>query len=180
MKVKSIIAASALLAATVASAAVTTPITLTNIGTNYSGTFAGNASTNVFSLDFSGIPNGTNMFNASITANYTLGSGYNISSVMFDDVAIAPFVDFNSPGLGVDVVQYTVSGLSIAVPHTITVRGNALGTSTVGFTGSVGLSNTPFPTVTAAVPEPETYGMMLVGLGLMGAVARRRAKSNAA
>ena len=33
--------------------------------------------------------------------------------------------------------------------------------------------------VTAAVPEPESYAMMLAGLGLMGAIARRR-KSKAA
>lgn len=29
-------------------------------------------------------------------------------------------------------------------------------------------------TITAAVPEPETYAMFLAGLGLMGAIARRR------
>ena len=29
-------------------------------------------------------------------------------------------------------------------------------------------------TLAAAVPEPETYGMMLAGLGLMGFVAKRR------
>ncbi|WP_295990568.1 FxDxF family PEP-CTERM protein [Rugamonas sp.] len=28
--------------------------------------------------------------------------------------------------------------------------------------------------LTAAVPEPETYGMLLAGLGLMGFIARRR------
>lgn len=31
-----------------------------------------------------------------------------------------------------------------------------------------------------AVPEPETYAMLLAGLGLMGAISRRRAKRNAA
>lgn len=35
-----------------------------------------------------------------------------------------------------------------------------------------GLSEVKF--FTAAVPEPETYAMLLAGLGLMGAVARRR------
>ncbi len=33
------------------------------------------------------------------------------------------------------------------------------------------------PTVTSPVPEPETYAMMLAGLGLMGAIVRRRNKS---
>lgn len=36
------------------------------------------------------------------------------------------------------------------------------------------------PDVLLAVPEPETYAMMLAGLGLMGFIARRRKQSNAA
>lgn len=32
----------------------------------------------------------------------------------------------------------------------------------------------PFPTVTNPIPEPETYAMMLAGLGLLGVMARRR------
>lgn len=35
------------------------------------------------------------------------------------------------------------------------------------------------PLVTPAVPEPETYAMMLAGLGVLGAVARRREKGMA-
>lgn len=41
-----------------------------------------------------------------------------------------------------------------------------ISTGTGGYNGSVAL--------TSPVPEPETYGMMLAGLGLMGFVARRR------
>ena len=33
---------------------------------------------------------------------------------------------------------------------------------------------------TAAVPEPETYAMLLAGLGLMGSIVRRRNKANSA
>jgi hypothetical protein len=33
-------------------------------------------------------------------------------------------------------------------------------------------------TITAAVPEPETYAMMMAGLGIMGVVARRRRKTS--
>jgi len=34
--------------------------------------------------------------------------------------------------------------------------------------------------VTAAVPEPETYAMLLAGLGLLGGMARRRKSKTAA
>jgi hypothetical protein len=35
-------------------------------------------------------------------------------------------------------------------------------------------------TVTAAIPEPETYAMLLAGLGLLGFAARRRKQKEAA
>jgi hypothetical protein len=52
------------------------------------------------------------------------------------------------------------------------------GTSLAGY-GSVGtMSGYPVSqTITAAVPEPETYALMLAGLGLMGFIARRRSKA---
>jgi len=45
--------------------------------------------------------------------------------------------------------------------------------------GTVGtMSGYPLSqTITAAVPEPETYAMLMAGLGLMGIIARRRRKA---
>ena len=51
------------------------------------------------------------------------------------------------------------------------------GISHVDFVGAGILGNTSIDNVminVSAVPEPETYAMLLAGLGLMGAVARRR------
>lgn len=51
------------------------------------------------------------------------------------------------------------------------------------FQGSYALSisevdQDPLPPVNSTIPEPETYGMLITGLGLIGFMARRR-KQNA-
>ena len=48
-----------------------------------------------------------------------------------------------------------------------------------GSNASLSLDAISFSVAVTAVPEPETYALMLAGLGLIGAVARRR-KSNLA
>jgi hypothetical protein len=57
--------------------------------------------------------------------------------------------------------------------------GNSIST---GCTGGVGLGSNGFDQagVTSPVPEPETYAMLLAGLGMMGFVARRRQRNLAA
>jgi hypothetical protein len=60
----------------------------------------------------------------------------------------------------------------------ITAQGDFYNSANFGISAPVGasiasLSGTPYPTV--AVPEPETYAMLLAGLGLVGFAARRRA-----
>lgn len=51
-------------------------------------------------------------------------------------------------------------------------RGSAVGWHVVG--QSIGLRIDGSPPVASSVPEPETYTMLLAGLGLMGFMARRR------
>ena len=53
------------------------------------------------------------------------------------------------------------------------------GTSLVG-SGGYFSGHMTLATTTAPIPEPETYAMMLAGLGLMGFVARRRKRNEAA
>ncbi len=44
--------------------------------------------------------------------------------------------------------------------------------------GGIEVDHIQYGQMAAAVPEPETYGMLLAGLGVMGAVVRRRKQTN--
>ncbi len=58
--------------------------------------------------------------------------------------------------------------------------GNYVGT-TSGYStgGTIRYDNVTVSGIAAAVPEPESYAMMLAGLALLGAIARRKARANA-
>lgn len=94
----------------------------------------------------------------SVTVVGKLG-GSTVSSTTYTLSATAPTrITF---GLGnVDAVSFTSFG----------------GTAHAGYAGSQATFGLDTLTIAAAVPEPETYAMLLAGLGLMGAVARRRNK----
>lgn len=69
-------------------------------------------------------------------------------------------------------------GIADALPRT-GVTGQGLGDSVSALaTGSGGISVAVLaggnPKLTAPVPEPDAYAMLLAGLGLIGAIARRR------
>jgi hypothetical protein len=54
------------------------------------------------------------------------------------------------------------------------VANNVAGATQYSFTVYTHPTQQDFLVTVTAVPEPETYAMLLAGLGLMGAVARRR------
>jgi hypothetical protein len=62
------------------------------------------------------------------------------------------------------------SGLA-AGEYSIEIAGTAINGESGNYSGNVNL--------VSAVPEPESYAMLLAGLGLMGTIARRRSKARA-
>lgn len=112
-------------------------------------------------------------YNYTFSFDYALRAGYNVGQsvvVQLDGNQIGSFAANTTAWSSA-----STSTLSIgAGTHTLTFLGtnptNAYDTS--AFIDNVSMSVT-------AVPEPETYAMLLAGLGLMGVVARRRKSKQA-
>jgi hypothetical protein len=82
---------------------------------------------------------------------------------------------FSAPG-GNANGSFTLTGGSEYIAYLTFTSTGGYGTVsglTYNYDGTTGGGNTDLP---PAIPEPETYALMLVGLGLMGMVARRRNK----
>jgi hypothetical protein len=98
--------------------------------------------------NYDGILTGLSLFSAG--ANGIVGGG--------DDTLLQSSISTGGDSLTLNYDQ-PLSGASF-----ITVTGLSNGTAGAIYAGAMA----------AAVPEPETYAMLLAGLGLMGAVVRRR------
>ena len=168
MKLK-IVAVAALLAIGSVGAQAGTPIVLTP-GVDpdtYSADFNGKLNVNTFDLNLTGL-NGVTFLEGQVSANFTGSKGYNVTAVTFDGFSFTPVTNSVSPNGKNGSDYWTLSlGAITSTMHSIVVTGTPLGGSTVGFVGSLSLGVTP-------VPEPETYAMMLAGLGALGFLARRR------
>lgn len=82
----------------------------------------------------------------------------NFSAELYSGVTMLGSIAGNAPN--------TFTGLG-AGSYTLNVFGNPSGSFGGGYGGFLA-------TVTAPIPEPETYAMMLAGLGALGFLARRR------
>lgn len=129
------------------------------------------------------------------------GNSYNWNSVVGDGILSGGWDQITFAGLtpGLYDVTITVTGQNLTflptsnlnnVPVDVTInsgRFHYVGVEQINQPGFIlnlagvaglGASYTGTVSVTA-VPEPETYGMLLGGLGVLGLVARRKAKKSA-
>ncbi|HEY8881523.1 MAG TPA: PEP-CTERM sorting domain-containing protein [Roseateles sp.] len=97
------------------------------------------------------------------------GPAITLPSTPLDQIAITPTYGVFSGNAvfsgGSAFDSFSVSGASITL--------QASGGSFVGI-GAHSQNKLKFDFATQAVPEPETYAMLLAGLGIMGFIARRR------
>lgn len=96
-----------------------------------------------------------------------------------DAIEITNFQVFNSAGFSLDGYQWSqgaqdnwtaaTTGAIQNDSYYVLVTGKLLSSAATSYAGTVSVS---------AVPEPETFGMLAAGLGLIGFVARRRNKQS--
>jgi hypothetical protein len=132
---------------------------------------------NTFKFIFNPILSGdgkvTNLSVSSISFDPTI-SGLNFSSAALNGINIltgtVPLGGGSASIVGI-TEPFNFSG-----PLSLHVMGNALDNSSYGG-GITVLASASTPPL-SPVPEPETYAMMLAGLGLLGFAARRKAKAD--
>ncbi|SHM26995.1 choice-of-anchor C domain-containing protein [Duganella sacchari] len=107
--------------------------------------------------------------------NYAANTTYTLSF----DVSRNPNGSYTAVQVDVNGIQNLYVGTGTPTNHSFTfTTGNSAGSQLLTFSsvGGDGYSGAVLDNVslTAAVPEPETYAMLVAGLGLLGFVARRR------
>ncbi|MDN2678874.1 FxDxF family PEP-CTERM protein [Janthinobacterium sp. SUN033] len=174
MKLKSLIAVALLSAATIGVAQATAyNVDLTNTtGNLWTGGF--NATPDplgAFTDTFTFTPDATfgstaQAFLANLSVTGSDASSINFSSANLNGIALTGFGGPTVFGYAQGEVL-APTNLLFNGPMVLTVMGNSNGGS---YGGTFNLNLAP-------VPEPETYGMLLAGLGVLGFLARRRKQS---
>ena len=170
------------------------PVTVTYQGELFNAGDQGNWSQGAGTYTSSFVDNAPSPYNVSIQL---VGGNTVVNTLTFSAPLLNPVMAIQSLGQGPDPATYNFGNtpftlLSQGGGHwggcntCLSVVGNTLvgreGNGTVRFNGTFSSISWTVPdgesyhmfTIGAPVPEPETYAMLLAGLGLMGGVARRR------
>ena len=149
---------------------------------NHAGPWGGEATTSsvAFLQNYSGFsPNSPTVSQTFSSSDAAFAISFDLAQRPGNSESVAVTLDGNAvgttltpPGAAWSSYTFNVSGLTGAV-HTLAfqgINGTGAGDSSL-FLDNVSVS---------AVPEPETYGMLFAGLGLIGFMARRRSANRAA
>lgn len=162
---KKLLAAALLLASTSVFATTATFSGYDQPGSSDSKTTKIDISYNTGSFDLTGTLDPSSWF----TWIQNNNSGLYLEGTLFSDkgdtYTWSPVISFTNP----DPTVWSFNFSNLAAGN-YTLQFNLVGGG--NYTGSYTISP-----ITTPVPEPETYGMMLIGLGLMGTIAFRRQKN---
>ena len=163
-KLSSLVLVAGFVAASLSTSANATNITAT-LESDGSYSFGNTFSAGTFSDIVSGFTIGASEYNGSILAiTKSTSKKFTFNSIEIYNSAnalVSTVTDYRTNG----TFAVFANSNGIAASDTYSLHINYTATGAGNYKGSVEV--TP-------VPEPETYGMMLAGLGLMGFVARRR------
>ena len=130
--------------------------------TGYSATFGNNGVTSMFN----------DSYNFSLPGDASGNGGANVISLGGNGIIFTAFTLYETSigivhgGTGGTTSSLNFSGGAVPGAYTLNVAGHKTSSDLAGsYAGNV---------VISPVPEPKTYAMMLLGLGLMGFSARRR------
>lgn len=104
--------------------------------------------------------------------NLYAGTFTTLAALPLNPVSL-PFVTSVANSNGTVITTLASSAILDAAGYTLVIGGSSIGTA--AYTGIIAL--TEIPRTLPPVPEPETYAMLLAGLGMLGFIARRRQKN---
>jgi len=161
LKLRALVLAAGLVAASLSTSASATVdhVITTSEGYTFDGHFTGSVDDYIpLSLSFSDLV-------GTLSGTVAKVAGSSITFTQFDVVdAITHAVVIDGTVFSGSKASFgLVDGSTLSSTYALHIVGTSVGAAIYSGTLSV-----------SAVPEPETYGMMLAGLGLMGFVARRR------
>lgn len=140
-------------------------------GTLESGSLIGQAYSGSFSFDDAGLTGTGSEWLAVSSLSMNLNSA---TYTLADAAAPAEVAYFDGSFLGLSYSNLVGDPLFSLVAGT-----TALGEAFIAYDPAAGISGTGSVSYMQPVPEPETYAMLLAGLGLLGIIGRRRKAAQA-